>query len=74
MVVLAATGDTSNSTPYADDLILFVSPSARDLQLTHSILSLFEDAWPATLTNVRWHPYGVRRNTWLWQWLNSHVK
>jgi hypothetical protein len=29
---------------YTDNLILFISPSARDLQRTRSILSMFEDA------------------------------
>jgi hypothetical protein len=29
---------------YADDMVMFISPTAQDLQLTHSILTLFEEA------------------------------
>jgi hypothetical protein len=29
---------------YADDLVLFISPNPRDIQMTHNILSVFEDA------------------------------
>jgi hypothetical protein len=29
---------------YADDIIMFLSPTARDLQLAHDIFSLYEGA------------------------------
>jgi hypothetical protein len=47
MVIVAVAGVRAiplRDSLYTDNLILFISPSARDLQRTRSILSMFEDA------------------------------
>jgi hypothetical protein len=59
---------------YADDLVLFISPSVQDLQLTRSVLALFEDSSDLGCNLTKWHPSSSRKTRYLSQQSSSRVK